>query len=61
MMTPWSTAGPAIIVFVLVWLAPAVMFAGLGVALARKWLLLVAMRWLVLGWPVASLTTLAVL
>jgi hypothetical protein len=54
-----SRAG--LVLFLLVWLGGALLFVGLALARARRWPWLAAAGWLVLGWPIASLTVLAIL
>jgi hypothetical protein len=50
-----------LLLFLLVWLGPALLFVGLAMTMSRKWPLLAGAGWLVAGWPIASLTVLAVL
>jgi hypothetical protein len=50
-----------LVLFLLVWLGPALLFVGLALTMSRKWPFLAGAGWLVVGWPVASLAVLAVL
>jgi hypothetical protein len=54
-----SRAG--LVLFLLVWLGPALLFVGLALALSRKWPLMAGAGWLVVSWPVADVIVLAAL